>query len=607
MEFFRAIDRCTTKSFAMLDTMPGRRPDGHVPGGNHTDTVCNPTCNIVFLDAARVHESVIAHELGHAWVQYVHGCEDLRTMEDAGDPQRMRLVGFIQSYVLDLKVNDLLRRKGFDMNPINEDRNASLRQLAQALRRGYSPKHLREEVFMALLVADKMVEADSGNSHELACIDRSLEVIRDAGAPLARLAKRFAESAGRHGYDSHAAILATIDECLISAFEHCGDRIDLDTELVVVNPEEPDTDKFPARLPELKPRTKTVVGRYMAQNDITSDWPQCLKPSITGRARVHFRSPGGETSRQVSLNERMGPPNRYSDLPEEIAEQLAMKHLNQTGRYHLHGGPPFRTADLNPLPDPAPRLRPPFAPAASSQAGPQVPPAPARAWPHRPYMAGYGRFLTQAALEMQLTGERPYAYCENNPTTYVDPEGLQPKKPRHRRKPHHHKKPPAWDSAPCKAAHDCILKALETCFNPSDAKTLATIMQCVAFGESTDEKGPCDPANVSDAVNGKAYGLFQLGDKEIARCFPSDCADNYYARSQMGDKCKAAVKEILWLNDTFGGGSVGSVLGRYWGCLDCPGVHPREGHQTSDCLHAKGIDPNKIPMPNPKPGCDPCK
>ncbi len=33
MEFFYAIDRCTTKTFAMLDTMPGRRKDGHVPGG----------------------------------------------------------------------------------------------------------------------------------------------------------------------------------------------------------------------------------------------------------------------------------------------------------------------------------------------------------------------------------------------------------------------------------------------------------------------------------------------------------------------------------------------------------------------------------------------
>ncbi len=46
----------------------------------------------------------------------------------------------------------------------------------------------------------------------------------------------------------------------------------------------------------------------------------------------------------------------------------------------------------------------------------------------RPYMAGTARFLTAARLEDQIyAGEHPYAYAANNPVTYVDPEGLQPR------------------------------------------------------------------------------------------------------------------------------------------------------------------------------------
>jgi hypothetical protein len=460
-EFLRAIDRCTTKTFAMLDTMPGRRHDGHVPGGNFTDSVCNPTCNIVFLDALRVHESVIAHELGHAWVQYVDECEDLRTMRDANEPQRMRLVGFVQSFVLDLKVNDLLRRKGFDMRPIDEDRDASLRQLALALRRGYTPKHPREEVFMALLVADKMVEEGSGRSNELARVNQSLDIIRDAGAPLARLAAQFAESSGRHGHDSHAAVIATVDDCLVSAFEYCGDRIDLDGALVAVNPEEPDIDKFPDWMPQLRPRTKAVVGKYMARNDITSDWPQCLKPSITGRARVHFVSPGGERSLQMPLNERIGPPNRYSDLPEDIAAVLALKHLNQTGSYQLHGGPPFQTGDLHPLLELVPRRPPSCAPEPAARSGLQGPLVPIGAWPARPYMAGLGRFLTEAALAERLGGEHPYGYALDNPATYTDPSGDRPDQdvvpgpPIYIGPPGHESDPAFWHSTCLPTHHPC--------------------------------------------------------------------------------------------------------------------------------------------------------
>lgn len=45
----------------------------------------------------------------------------------------------------------------------------------------------------------------------------------------------------------------------------------------------------------------------------------------------------------------------------------------------------------------------------------------------RPYMAGVGRFLAEARLAERLQGEHPYGYAMNNPATYTDPTGLQPR------------------------------------------------------------------------------------------------------------------------------------------------------------------------------------
>ncbi len=171
MEFINAIDRCTTKAFVILDTMPGRRNDGHLPGQNCIVTSCDPGANLLFLDAARVHETIVAHEFGHAWVQYVDDCEDTRTLRSADNPQLLRQINYVQSFVLDLKVNDLIRRKGFDMSPIEEDQSKSMSQLALALQTGYQPEHAREEVFMALLVAAQILEKDQGRVNELAQFD----------------------------------------------------------------------------------------------------------------------------------------------------------------------------------------------------------------------------------------------------------------------------------------------------------------------------------------------------------------------------------------------------------------------------------------------------
>jgi hypothetical protein len=419
MEFFHAIDRCTTKTFAMLDTMPGRRKDGHVPGGNSIYTVSHSVTNLLFLDAARVHETVIAHEFGHAWVQYVDECEDLRTLEDASDPQRLRMVNFVQSFVLDLKVNDLIRPKGFEMELIEGDQAASLSQLAAALQEGYRPENPREQVFMSLLVADQMLQRDAGRQSELARFDSSLVSVCQFLAPVADLSQKMAAAVRKHGYNSHSSIIACVDECLTAAFEHCDDKLDLDGELVLVNPEEPDIDKFPNWIPILPPKLKCGVGRHMAKNDIPWEWAHSTGPTLTERTRVTFTSPEGTRS-EVIVPHRIGPPTPYFGMDENMAEILELKRQNAARAARKPEVPLSRftsVAQVNEFI--AENLHP--RPLPTSPPGPTWPKQPGR-----PYMAGLGRFLTAARLEEQMEGEHPYGYAFSNPVTYTDPSGLAP-------------------------------------------------------------------------------------------------------------------------------------------------------------------------------------
>jgi hypothetical protein len=73
--FIAAVDRCTSKTLLFLDTTPGLRP-GSAPTSHWLDTACNPGTNLIFLDAFTANETVVAHEVGHAWVEYVDQCED---------------------------------------------------------------------------------------------------------------------------------------------------------------------------------------------------------------------------------------------------------------------------------------------------------------------------------------------------------------------------------------------------------------------------------------------------------------------------------------------------------------------------------------------------
>lgn len=113
--------------------MPHLRRGTVIPGGHWIDTVGDERGILVFLDAVRVHETLIAHEIGHAWVQYVEQAEDERVLEDVSDPQRLHQLAFVQSFVLDLRVNDVLREKGFDVSLVEADQAASIESMGRAI------------------------------------------------------------------------------------------------------------------------------------------------------------------------------------------------------------------------------------------------------------------------------------------------------------------------------------------------------------------------------------------------------------------------------------------------------------------------------------------
>lgn len=406
VEFLHAIDRCTTKSFAIVDTMPGRRKDGHIPGGNHIDTVCHPETNILFLDAGRVNETVIAHELGHAWLQYVEMCEDLRTTHPEADPVRARMVSYVQSFVLDIRVNALLGEKGFDLRPIEEDQSATLSQLSTALRAGYQPETANEEVFMALLVADAKVCYATQDS-SLVRLAQSLPAICAARPELDRLSGAFANAVIRNGHTSAGAVEQAVDECLAAAFASVGAIFDAKAELVRVDPLEPDRDMFPRWLPSITPRHKCEVGRHMALNGVSLDWPVSMVPTLAGRARFVFTAPDGSSENEVVVNQQIGPPTRYEGMEEDTAfcAEFNRQTKERMTRTHVPSA-------LTPAPSP-------------DHSRLDLPARP------RNYMAGTGRFLTAVRQEEWLAGEHPYGYAFDSPGLYIDPTGNAPCFPPH--------------------------------------------------------------------------------------------------------------------------------------------------------------------------------
>ena len=441
--FVAAVDRCTTKTLLVLDTMPHVRRDAGVPDGHWVDTIGNGGANLLFIDAARIHETHFAHEIGHLWVQYVEQAEDERVMDDVSDVGRLHQFSFVQSFVTDLRVNQVIAEKGFDISVIIEDQAASIASLGRAIEAGYRPENPREGVFMALALAAQILEDRKSGASELAELDHTLEKVTRIEPALARLAIGFADAVTRNGYNGKQHIRASIDECLMLEFEYSGDGIDLDRDLVIPSATDPEFDKYPQWLYGASPQMKREVGRIMAKEEIPdgSKWSIAHGPLNT--VLLTFELPDGTIKGPWTLE--------YSQAAvEQIADIQRVNEKNRENRERQ----------------------------MKQQPPPGIPNFPGQ--PRRFYMAGTARFLTRVRESEWLDGEHPYAYAMNSPAMYTDPSGLTPESDCK-------KKMESSRQVACKVfgtekGRKCAQKCIQDCWGDADWKRFNCLRKWCSVG-----------------------------------------------------------------------------------------------------------------------------
>jgi RHS repeat-associated protein len=380
-DMLQELHACTPKDFVPLDTVPHLRPDQAMPYSHSVDSVSDPNRILLFFDSARIHEAAFAHELAHVWLELVEGIEDYRVLEDLTDSVRYGQVQRIQSFVLDFRVNDLIRSRGIDTFELENDRVKSLEQLAIASSNGYQPPSRWESVAMAMLLAEVFIES----TEVLTRADDIFATLREKLSEEWALAEDLAEIIRAEPRSSGDSVRQCIDKALTVCFTHAGEHLDLEKDLIERPASVNWRDKWPGWLSELTPQQKCEVGKAMARSGLGGYAKVQLLNSLAG-AGVQFSTDGESWTEPVALPFRLPDPTRphgAASRAMEINEQNRRRQMEQFER--MKNSNPGRRA----------------------------------------YAPGEARFITQVRMEEMLAGEHPYAYCENNPITYVDPSGNQ--------------------------------------------------------------------------------------------------------------------------------------------------------------------------------------
>ena len=407
LEFIGETDRCTSKQFLLLDTLPHLRPGEAHPDGHWVDAWSNPAFIPVFLDAAHVHESMIAHEIGHVWVDLVEDCEDYRVLRDMSDTAKVHQWTSIQSFVLDRKVNEVLRRKGFDLSLLDSQQNEALSALACALVAGYQPPSQAEAAFLAIHLATTMLDGETTANDALQSFDMATLAIECHLPDVYALACQMAASVREYGYADRASIRRSIDACASLSFAFTGQAFDVGQDTIEEQPEEIFEDKHPQELAGLPVRAKQEIARLMAKQSIPAGTECRLSISPISGVQIAFVDEAGAWSAPIVL-------------------------------HHLHRLPYDTGARVRPVPEKRNSMKQPTTHTPQSRTQPPAVPSPSvpSFAPHLPtagvspsrrhYNTGTALFLTKVRLWEQIGGEHPYAYAYNNPINYTDPSGNAP-------------------------------------------------------------------------------------------------------------------------------------------------------------------------------------
>lgn len=310
-------------------------------------------------------------------------------MEDVSDAGRLHQLSFVQSFVTDLRVNQVIAEKGFDVSRIVEDQAESIASLGRAIEAGYRPESRREGVFMALALAAQILEMRKTDSNTLTIREDTSEKVIRLDPDLACLATGFADVVFHHGFESKGQIRASIDECLKLAFDYSGDGIDLERDLVMPPMLDPDFDKYPLWIEGAPPQMKCEVGRIMAREDVPYGARCSISQGPLNASHLTFELPDGTIKGPWILEHSQAFATRMDHI-QRINEMNRQNRERQMKQQAPNGMPNF----------------------------------PGK--PRRFYMAGTASFLTRVREAEWLGGEHPYAYAMNNPIRYTDPSGNKP-------------------------------------------------------------------------------------------------------------------------------------------------------------------------------------
>ncbi len=409
-DFFIQVDRCTSKHLIPLDTMPNLHPNQSHPDGHSVDAWSDPNRILFFFDAVHLHETIFAHELGHVWIDLIENCEDYRMMRDLSDTSRVRQFQYIQSFVLDRKVNDVIAMRGFDMTIIHDQQFEAIHSIAQAVNAGYHPPSKREAACLAPIIAAAILDQNRLSESSLRDFNVAIATLKQGIPEICRLAEEFVNSVSQHGVDDGGSIKEVINECAILSFRATGDSFDIARDLEEVIPTECYQDKFPKFFPGFSVREKLEIGKAMAKHDIGANVRWRIFCAPNGSAQIRF----------LDASYRWTEPT----ILKQLGWRLDQKSFGQAERLSLL---PYKGSSS----------------ASSSRLQRKRHSA-------RNYMPGIGLWMSRIRLAEQIGAESPYKYAYDNPVSYVSPSGRAPIS-------RVHKKPsPPSHKHSCKDVYSCL-------------------------------------------------------------------------------------------------------------------------------------------------------
>ena len=308
-KLFYEVDHCTSKRIVVLDTMPHVHPFGLGKNIHCANMNADPEEVRIFLDVQNAHETLIAHELMHLWMWFVEGHEGEKSLRDRSDVAMNNQLDFIQSFVLDVRVNELIEKRGFDMSVICEDQIRGLEALRKLLLLPNFSPNLREQLLYCLQIAGAVVEQKRQSETMRQKLSGMLEFFGVATPEIYSLAMQLVEMVTRCPLDTRKTLIAALDECTLLGFQFTGDDLNLDRDFIEGYPTECMKDKFPNELTNYKVPLKLEIWKTMSRLGVVGDGRVHVSTSPAGMALVTFEPEDGDPIGPIELNYRMVPPD----------------------------------------------------------------------------------------------------------------------------------------------------------------------------------------------------------------------------------------------------------------------------------------------------------